>query len=387
MRALNDDQKSAIEKLNALKIGALFMECGTGKTQTATALVNSVKGIDYLLWICPCQTKENLRRELELCGLDYEPDIVGVESIAQSERIYNEVLKKIQASKHPFIVCDESLKIKNINAKRTRRMLTLSRMAEYKLILNGTPVTKGIMDIYSQMEFLSPKILNMRYFEFIDTFCCYKAIKRNGRVIRKIPLGYTNVDYLLSLIQPYVYNCSLNLPLSKRYHCRNYYLTDEEKEDYLRLKEMLLTLDMFSDNRFFGVIQKMHHGYCCSEMKFEVLANLLTPKTIVFCKFIKSKMEVERRFPGTLVLTYGKGSIGLNLQTYNRIVYFDKTFDYAFREQSEARIYRSGQQDECSYFDVDGDVGLENLMDECIRKKTNLISYFKRYGNNLIRDL
>lgn len=386
-RNLNDDQAEAVRKLHELKVGALFMECGTGKTQTASVLVNSVDGVDYLLWLCPCQTKDNLRQEIARCGLRYEPDIVGIESIGQSERIYMEVMRKLQAATHPFIVCDESIKIKNLYAVRTRRLLTLSRLSEYKLILNGTPLTKGLTDIYAQMEFLSPKILDMRYSEFLDTFCYYHAIKRFKRVVKRVIVGYANVDYLLSIIRPYVYQCSLNLPLEKQYGDRCYFLTDEEMAAYEHLKERLLTLDVFRDTHFFGIIQRMHHLYCCSEGKFELLEKLLTPRTIVYCKFLKSKREIEKRFPGTLVLTYGKGSFGLNLQAYNRIVYFDKTFDYAFREQSEARIYRTGQQEDCSYFDLSGNVGLEYLMDECIRKKTNLISYFKTHGNETIKKL
>lgn len=387
MRILNDNQAEAVKKLNDLKVGALFMDCGTGKTQTAAALVNSVKTVDYVLWVCPCQTKDNLKEELGQCALKYDPDIVGIESIGQSERIYLETMRKLQKAKHPFIVCDESIKIKNIHAVRTRRLLTLSKMAEYKLILNGTPVTKGIMDIYAQMEFLSPKILNMRYCEFLDTFCYYRAIKQGSQIIRRIVVGYANVNYLLSLIQPYVYQCSLNLSLQQRYGERLYFLTEQESEEYYLLKERLLTLDMFRDNHFFGIIQRMQHLYCCSESKFELLKGLVTPKSIVYCKFRRSKAEVEKRFPGTLVLTYGKGAFGLNLQDYNQIIYFDKTFDYAFREQSEARIYRTGQQDHCFYYDLTGNVGLEILMDECIRKKTNLISYFKTHGNETIKKL
>ena len=42
MRELTEQQKQAIEKLHKTRVGALFMACGTGKTQTASALVNSV---------------------------------------------------------------------------------------------------------------------------------------------------------------------------------------------------------------------------------------------------------------------------------------------------------------------------------------------------------
>ena len=55
-------QVSAVDKLKKLKVGALFMEQGTGKTRTALELVqirlNKGK-IDHVLWLCPCSVKEN----------------------------------------------------------------------------------------------------------------------------------------------------------------------------------------------------------------------------------------------------------------------------------------------------------------------------------------
>ena len=88
-----------------------------------------------------------------------------------------------------------------------------------------------------------------------------------------------------------------------------------------------------------------------------------------------------------MVLTYGTGSLGLNLQEYNRIIYFDKTFDYSFREQSEGRIYRNGQKLNCEYFDLTGEVGLEGIIDRCIYNKESLVNYFKKYSNKEIKEM
>lgn len=391
MRALNVDQVEAIQKLQELKVGALFMGCGTGKTQTAVNLINSVEKIDCLLWICPLRTIENLKEEIRKCGLLYNITFIGIESLSQSDRIYGETVRLLENAKNSFLVCDESIKIKNFGAKRTKRMMTLGRMSEYKLILNGTPITKGLTDIYPQMNFLSPNILNMRYTEFLDKFCCYSAIKKGHQIIRRIITGYTNIDYLMSIIRPYVYQCDLNLPLTKKYYIRHYELSQNEVLMYNDLKNLLLTLEEFTNNAFLGITQKMQHQYSCSKDKFNILKHLINDKTIVFCKFKKSalfvKKFVKRISKKAKVLTYGKNSFGLNLQDYNRIIYFDKTFDYAYREQSEARIYRTGQEDNCEYYDLTGDVGLEYLLDSCIARKESLISCFKRYGKNIVNYL
>jgi len=79
-----------------------------------------------------------------------------------------------------------------------------------------------------------------------------------------------------------------------------------------------------------------------------------------------------------MVLSYQKHSFGLNLQQYNRTIYFDKIWDYALREQGERRTFRTGQEHDCYYYDLTGNVGLEKMIDDNINKKANLLQEFKK---------
>lgn len=97
-----------------------------------------------------------------------------------SDRVYLE-LNDILEKNNCFLLIDESIKIKNFDAKRTKRLLELSKKAEYKLILNGTPITRNLLDLWSQFEFLSPKILNLSYTQFRDTFCEWEKITKWGK--------------------------------------------------------------------------------------------------------------------------------------------------------------------------------------------------------------
>lgn len=387
MRELTESQAAAVEKLARLKVGALFMACGTGKTQTAVALVNSVEGLDCLYWLCPCQVKENLKAELEKCGCKYAAHIVGIESIGCSDRIYLEELEYIQHFGRVFMVLDESIKIKNDRAKRTKRILTLAQHAEYRIILNGTPVTKNIMDIYTQMQFLSPKILPYKnWYKFRDTYCKTTVYKRGGVIRKTIITGYANVDHLLSLIKPYVFTCNLELKVAKRYHTLLWFMDYDEQDAYKELKAKLFEeyTDDCSDVNILAILAKLQASYALARNKWDLLDKYLTDKTIVFCKHIKCREEIQRRYPNAKVLTYGTGSFGLNLQDYNRIIYFEKTFDYSFREQSEGRIYRNGQKLDCEYYDLTGDIGLESMIDTCISNKEGLVQHFKKQGKKAI---
>lgn len=390
MRELTKDQAAAVEKLARLKVGALFMACGTGKTQTAVALVNSVPDVDCLYWLCPCQVKENLLVELEKCGCKYDAHIIGIESIGCSDRIFIEELEHVQKFKRVFMVLDESIKIKNARAKRSRRILQLAQHAEYRIILNGTPVTKNIMDIYTQMQFLSPKILPFKnWYKFRDSYCKTTTYKKGGVIKKTVITGYANVDHLLSLIKPYVFTCNLELKVDKKYHVLHWWLDYDEQEAYQELKHELFAnySENTSDVNILAILQKLQHSYACARNKWVLLDEYLTDKTIVFCKYHVSRDEVMERYPDAKVLTYGTGSFGLNLQDYNRIIYFDKTFDYAFREQSEGRIYRNGQTLDCEYYDLTGDIGLEEMIDRCISNKEGLVQHFKKQGKKAIEQL
>lgn len=388
MRALTAKQQEAVDKFNRLKVGALFMACGTGKTQAAVAIVNGVEDVDLLFWLCPCRVKENLREELEKCGCRYPAHIVGIESIGCSDRIYCEEFEHIQRFKRVFLVCDESIKVKNLGARRTGRILSLAKFSEYRLILNGTPVTKNIIDIYAQMRLLSPKILPYSYNEFRDRYCKYYQVRKGYKIKKTVITGFANVDHLLSVIKPYVYQCELELKIARRYFTKSWMMSEEERAAYENLKIDLL--DRYSDHdgeiNMLAVLSKLQHSYAVNADKFEVLDEIIDDRSIVFCKYKVSEAAVRERYPQAMVLTYGKGSFGLNLQKYSRVIYFDKTFDYAFREQSEGRIYRNGQTLDCDYYDLTGDTGLERMIDDCISRKESLVNHFKKMGNKVTKE-
>src|SRR6056297_2619221 len=150
MKTLLDSQQKAYNKLKKLKVGALFMDPGTGKTYAAYKLIKSVKNIDYILWFTPYRTRENLKEEIVKCG-GLDVDIVGIESLSNSDRLYLNLNSKLSKFLNPFIVVDESLKIKNKDANRTERIINLGRYADYKLVLNGTPLSKNLLDVWAQM--------------------------------------------------------------------------------------------------------------------------------------------------------------------------------------------------------------------------------------------
>jgi SNF2 family DNA or RNA helicase len=181
------------------------MEMGTGKTQVAVELINqNKKYIDYVLFFCPVSTKKNLAEEIKKCNIcSVEFEIFGWETLSQSDRKYLELLDRIE-SKKLFIVADESSFIKNGSTKRFKRLLNISKNSLFRIIMNGTPIIKNEIDLYYQMEFLSPKILDMTEQNFIKNY--FTEYKFNMKVWYEF--SEINANHLYSKIKNYLIHMS-----------------------------------------------------------------------------------------------------------------------------------------------------------------------------------
>ena len=398
MMSNTETQNKAIEKLGRLKVGALFCATGTGKTKIALDLIASKsRKIDYALWICPYSLKNEIEAERQKWNPELNLDVIGCESIGSSDRIYLELLRKTEGER-TFIVVDESLKIKNRHAKRTDRIIKLGEQAKYKLILNGTPISKNYCDIWSQMQFLSPKILSMSYNQFYNTYCEYYTRGKNKGRIRR----FANIPHLISKISPYVFEAALDIDTRKQYHTKYYHAP---MDSYKKYKDEIFDQyfnDVRDDLNFNAFAMKLQKYYTANSDRAEKMNDLIAEindQVIVFVRFIASIPDGAHKITGdekakdrkeiiesfrrkefnVLYITYGCGSFGLNLQFCKNMIFAEHTWDYAVREQAEARIYRMGQGDEVNYYDmISGGVGLEDLIFRCISRKGTMLDTVKR---------
>lgn len=126
---LMDYQEVGVEKLLPLKIGALYMEMGTGKTRTALEIIvrRCEKGkLDRVVWLCPCSVQSNLKADLDKHS-DGWRDIIhvaGIESLSSSVRLYTELLSEMTSK--TMLIVDESNLVKNRLAIRSRRIVALA---------------------------------------------------------------------------------------------------------------------------------------------------------------------------------------------------------------------------------------------------------------------
>lgn len=451
-------QKAAVEKVRATRVSALFMDMGTGKSRTAIELVKlRAKKIDRVVWACPVSLKETIRYEIRkhtdcrdediftfdgkvtdaTVPLDRMWYIVGIESLSSSDRVT--VTLNVVITDRSFVIVDESSYIKGATSNRTCRITRLSERALYRTILTGTPLSQGVVDLYSQMYFLSPKILGYRsFYSFARNHLEYHP-DYPGLIVRS-----HNVPYLAEKIKPYVYQCTKNECLTlpgKLYeqYCTD--LSDAQELEYGAAKTRFLDLLAQTEERgedvsrmavfkLFTELQTICCGFVRRDGVEVALENprldaLMTAvrnvpgdeKVVVWGKYVfaveqitaalrrefgddavalyygalppaKRNEELERfrsdaRF---LVATQSCGGHGLNLQFCHYQIFYANGFKYSERLQAEDRCHRHGQSRRVTYIDIHAYDTIDARIEDALGKKGNALRSFREEIERIKKD-
>lgn len=412
-------QLEAVEKLSKVKVGALFMDMGTGKTLTALRLfeLKREKGkVDKLVFLCPVSTRPNLIDEVKKhTDYVYKNDyyVYGIDSISQSERIFLKLLDLVD--ERTFLVLDESTYIKNPHAIRTKRALMLSQRTPYKLIMTGTPITKFVKDLWAQMTFLSPLILGYRtYYSFAANHLEY------DKVTHKIRRS-CNEDYLSQKMSPYVFEKDITdiTDMPKQFHITiNYWLNRKKEEEYIAIQDEIFEKYANYESKDAVVYQLFTELQKCvsfDQDRILVLKETLdqidpNKQVIIWCKYKKEiemiskivdnyaifdgERKEEQDFKSgkkrILIANLQTGSHAQNFQNCHYEIFYSNSFDYATREQAERRIWRTGQENPCFYYDIKSNTGIEKIIFECLHRKENLVDYFlhltKRFNQKYLEE-
>lgn len=395
---MNNNQLEAFNKFKKLKVGALFMKMGTGKTKVAIELIDYNK-CDLLVYVAPFSTLKNIENEFIKWNLKTPYKLIGYETISSSDRQYLELLNQLK-NKKVFIVADESIFIKNEETKRFKRLLEIRKHCEYALILNGTPLTKNEWDLYNQMEFLSPLILKMNREQFLNTFFKKITYRKKGHKENTFyKFSKVNAELLYKMVEPYIFKCELDFYKDE---ISDYHYVIYENDDYYIEKEKRLNeyIEKGTSNVIINMLTSLNVIASNYDKKNdEVIKYIKDKQVIIFCNYldeidyisskldcyvitgnIKNRNEIIKKFKNDnkpLLMTYGVGSYSLNLQFCNEIVYSSINFDYAKLEQSKYRIKRIGQEQDIKYTYFLTDLGITKLILENINKKMTLENLVK----------
>lgn len=227
-------QLEALNKCNGREAFAYLMEPGCGKTKVAIddAQILAKNGqIDQVIVTCPKSIVPTWLREIKKHGhydfweisywdsdsgeidVDYRPSHLGIHCPKPEVRwlivpitsvIFEEAWEVIhrfvcQSSKTMAVV-DESTSIRKEDSKRTKVMLKVRDMVEYRRILTGTLIANTPLDAYAQMTFLDPYIFRgWSFYAFRSRYAIMGGYKK------KQVMGYLNKDELAKTIDEHSY--------------------------------------------------------------------------------------------------------------------------------------------------------------------------------------
>ena len=391
-------QASALDKLQQLRAGALFMQMGTGKTKVAVELaLAKLDYIDKVVWIAPASLvrEPSYVDEIKRWAGDYFGifELYTSEGISMSDNKYLE-LYSLLSNHRCFGVVDESIKFKNIGSRRTERLLALRDLFEFRLILNGTPTTKNVLDLLPQINFISPKILNMTEAQFANHFMEYY---NDGRQAWRRWSRPANEEALVEIVRPYIFDANLDIPTKLHVRTIECELSIDELERYQLEKDDYFSRLVSID--FLAMVQKFQHLYTINGDKFAKLKKCLPSQAVIFCKFLDEVYNLLATLPAAaeytgrakadigefkagkikyLVCTYGTGSLGLNLQFCNNVIFYSQTFDYKDKIQALHRVYRTGQTKDVTVYDFYTNTGLESIIRASLEKKESTLENIKK---------
>lgn len=395
------------KKINGFLIVAPKTICRNwSEKEIPTHLHDDIKR-KIVVWRSPCRALEK-----EIMSMYHNISdilnifIVNIETVA-GLKCYDEI-ERFLKHKNVLFVIDESTTIKNPKADRTKACIKLSKLAKYRRIMTGTPITQSPMDLYSQFEFLQPSALGSKsFYGFRNQYAVLSRRYVNGRSFDEV-IGYQRLDELKKIIEPISYRVlkkdCLDLP-EKIYEIRYVEPSLEQRRIYellkdetmamltngnlvlapliitqiLRLRQVLCNLTSAE-----GVEQSIDEKYPRIDEIMKILEECGDQKVIIWASFLRTieiirfsiadkygidsvatisgaikndiRTEVVNKFQtGNLRFIVAQprtGGYGLTLTAATTVIYHDNDWSLEVRQQSEDRCHRIGQNNKVTYIDL-----------------------------------
>lgn len=395
-------QKIALSYLRSNNYFALFMEQGTGKTiPSLMRILDLLKSgaIEDALVVAPKSALGAWERDIELFdALDREILSKSI-TLINYDKVWRGETKSPYYKKYGCIILDEAHAIKNRTSRRSKFLLKIACMADYRYILTGTPISNGQLEnIWSLYCFLDPylnrgypysRIFGGSYKTFQDRYCILNMYHK--------PSSYIHVKELQEIINEHSYRVKksecLDLPDKLPDEIIKVDLAEKKLYKRLATASALIEYDILADNPLSRMVKlrQLASGYLTlndgtiEELKNEklsILQELLEgyeddKKIVIFAEFKYSirkicekiaKMgfkylvldgeqkdkTIWRKFQNdksirVIVCQYQTASAGIDLFASDTMIFYEPTLRSQILEQARDRIHRTGQKNKCSY--------------------------------------
>lgn len=354
---------------------------------------------------------------------------MNIEALSNVEKARDLCLEFLNTSRGCTVVIDESTRIKNHRAKRTKfilREIASHPRCERRRILTGMVAPRSPLDLYSQFEFLNWKILGFKsFFAFQNRYAVLQRKDFGGRKFNMV-VGYKNVEELQEKIRPWSYRVLKEDCLDldpKVYMIREVEQTSEQRRMYEELRLWATTKvgngDFVTTTSIISMIMRLQQINCghvvdeegkvhdIEERRTEALLDILedhSGKAVIWIPWDRTIRKVaqrlreeygpesvamfwggnrttrwmdEERFlhdPSCrfMVATQGAGGIGNNWTVANLVVYYANNYDLEQRSQSEDRSHRKGQECRVTYVDLISSGTVDENIVNSLRNKIDM---------------
>jgi len=387
-RTLYAHQQRALEELPHGG-GYLAFEQGLGKTLTAIKYAEQ-HSYRRMLVVCPAVAVGVWEMELDETDTpvlspegtrkDKAEAIASAGSVRWLVLNYEALLdpaveKAVHRWGPELVIVDEAQKIKNPTAKRSKILHRLGKTAPV-LALSGTPVTKNLLDLYSQYKAIDPGVWgNLTWTAFKARYGVWGGY--GGYEL----IGYQNTEELIDRIRPLtvVGRKADTLDLPEKTHVRiPVRLSERGWSDYKTMATTGVLGDWVTSNPLEKALRLSQvSGYDRLGATSDLVKSLTDAgeQVVVYYRFrqeggaLRDLLEVpdhngdtpieERRRlveqfqAGTLPVFLSQitaGSTAITLTNASHMVYHSLSYAYEDWAQSQDRIHRIGQYDPCTYY-------------------------------------
>lgn len=355
-------------------------QMGLGKTLQALGAVAEVQAKKVFV-VCPAILVFNWRAEIE--------KFLGPEAGERFFVVSYDSLHKFESlSGFDFVIADEAHYVKNLDAKRTKKLhdlLEKSRPGHF-MALSGTPIKNAVPEIYSLLKlcwyggrYSEFDMFSKSIYGFLHKFTTKKTVYLGSKQITKWD-GIRNVDQLKALIKPVYIRRKTEEVLSLPPKNYQEILAAETSEFDQAIKEAWENYSGGKDKKLFSsakAVSALAKVPFTTKFAVDMLEGGVD-RVIVFTDHVQSARALATSFltykthlitgetpPADraamiedfeeglvqgLVATIGAMSVGVNLTSCSRMIFNDLPWVPADLAQAEARIHRIGQVNHCFYY-------------------------------------
>lgn len=340
-------------------------EMGLGKTVEAIAVITHLMSQmkRKILVICPLSVLINWEREIRkhanvdvvvLYGIDSESKFdwwldnhsaVGLATYESIQRVNATLIESLD-----LLVVDEAHNVKNPNATRTQKIISLVDKSEHVLYMTGTPLENKLSEMQFLLSCINPKFkstmimgeaVEPEVFKEMIVSTYLRRIRED--VLAELPELIEVEDWLEMNsyeLEAYKNSLSYGTFMSVRRISWNIDIKDSSKFQRLveicdeaeREKRRIIVFSFFRDT--LSLVSAALQDRCVGVINGSISANV---RQEIIDRFSKSP------YGSVLVSQVEAGGVGLNIQAASVVVFCEPQYKPSTENQAISRAYRMGQ--------------------------------------------